>query len=260
MAMEEQKEFRGVIFDCVGVLLKDGQKAALPDLATLIGVETDAIEQALGGEARHLYTMNKLAPQDYWNYVLQQNLGVDILKIRRTIAEQKGESLETIGMEAVAGELESIILKKYEPIQETVSLIQKLKSGGYWVGMISNTTAPRANYWLTTFENIWSMFDNVVFSFNNSPQPARKPEGTPSLINSLLGNVGYKAGELVYIDDKMENVEAAINSGVGGAIQLATSGQQPLHSPRLIGNGGKVVVASVDRLEATLKENYHFVF
>ncbi len=257
---QEKGNYRGLILDCVGVCLEDGQENALPDLQARLGnlrsttVTSDEIRQALK-EARPDYTTGRSSVEEYWSKVLG-NLTIPLIAARQKIAGEKGLKVEDVNEKIVAETLEGVILSKYKPIEQTISLIGRLSQAGYVLGMISNTSQTRAGYWLTNFEPAFRPFGpRTHFSFVFPYQ--RKPEVLSQAIREMDERY-MKIGllHIIYIDDLEKNVNETAKIGVGGIVRLVDKAEPAGQQDSPAG----IVSATRDTLEPTLRNTFGLVF
>jgi HAD superfamily hydrolase (TIGR01509 family) len=95
----------------------------------------------------------------------------------------------------------------FTPIPETIALIKNLK-GRYPLGLLSNTSEWHFEYGIKLTE-VFPLFDAVVLSYQvKAMKPVRL------MYDTMLLKLAVPAGEVVYIDDLPENVEAAAALGM----------------------------------------------
>ena len=104
------------------------------------------------------------------------------------------------------------ILRPRRRMQE---LVQTLKSKGYCVYYLSNI--PEDVLALLTERDLKGLFDGGVASCEVH---INKPD--PKIYQALLEKYHLKAGESIFIDDRLENVQAAFRLGFAG-IQMKDS-------------------------------------
>ena len=104
------------------------------------------------------------------------------------------------------------ILRPRRRMQE---LVRKLKSRGYCVYYLSNIPEDVLDY--LTERDLKGLFDGGVASCEVH---INKPD--PRIYKALLDKYQLKAGESVFIDDRLENVQAAFRLGFAG-IQMKDS-------------------------------------
>ena len=104
------------------------------------------------------------------------------------------------------------ILRPRRRMQE---LVRKLKSRGYCVYYLSNIPEDVLDF--LTERDLKGLFDGGVASCEVH---INKPD--PRIYKALLAKYQLKAGESVFIDDRLENVQAAFRLGFAG-IQMKDS-------------------------------------
>ena len=104
------------------------------------------------------------------------------------------------------------ILRPRRRMQE---LVRKLKSRGYCVYYLSNIPEDVLDF--LTERDLKNLFDGGVASCEVH---INKPD--PRIYKALLDKYQLKAGESVFIDDRLENVQAAFRLGFAG-IQMKDS-------------------------------------
>ena len=104
------------------------------------------------------------------------------------------------------------ILRPRRKMQE---LVQRLKAKGYCVYYLSNI--PEDVLALLTERDLKGLFDGGVASCEVH---INKPD--PRIYQALLDKYSLKAGESVFIDDRLDNVQAAFRLGFAG-IQMKES-------------------------------------
>jgi putative hydrolase of the HAD superfamily len=93
---------------------------------------------------------------------------------------------------------------------DVVVLTQKLKALGYTVGCLSNTE----NYFYPYLHaNISPLFDFSILSWQVK---LRKPE--LEIYKCIFDHGNWKPEEIIFIDDKPENVEAAKSMGINALV------------------------------------------
>jgi epoxide hydrolase-like predicted phosphatase len=102
----------------------------------------------------------------------------------------------------------------YQEKQDVITVAKKLKDNGYKIGFLSNTEEPGKTFFQ---ERKYDFFDVAVFS---CAEGFRKPE--PELYNILLQRLGIEANETAFVDDRKENVQAAIKLGMCGILYTTT--------------------------------------
>ena len=98
-----------------------------------------------------------------------------------------------------------------EEVEPTKRLIADLKAAGYRLYVLSNMSLEYIEY--LRKKEVYSYFDGEVVS---SEVHLCKPE--PEIYEAVLERYGLKASESLFLDDRIENVNAAIECGIGGLL------------------------------------------
>lgn len=91
-------------------------------------------------------------------------------------------------------------------------LVRELKEKGYNVYLLSNYPLDMYKLHWPAFE-FYKIVDGYVVS---APEKIKKPD--PAIYNLLCERYGLKAAECMFIDDRQENVDAAIQVGMDAAL------------------------------------------
>ncbi len=94
----------------------------------------------------------------------------------------------------------------YSPKKEMFSLLSELKQKGLKLGILSNTEMPVIE---VLKKKDYSIFDVLVFS---CLEGVRKPE--KEIYWLLVNRLGLKAEEIIFIDDREENIISASQIGL----------------------------------------------
>ena len=106
-------------------------------------------------------------------------------------------------------------LSRYDGNQRMLELVRRLKNHGYCVYYLSNI--PQDVLELLTERGVLTQFDGGVASCEVQ---VNKPD--PQIYKALLKKYQLKASECIFIDDRLENVQAAFALGFAG-IQMKDS-------------------------------------
>ena len=104
------------------------------------------------------------------------------------------------------------------PLPDTVALLRRLHEAGRTLYYLSNMPAPMASYLQATHAFL-GWFRDGVFS---SHVGHNKPE--PEIFAIAAARFGHDAGDLVFLDDHLPNVEAARRQG-WNALPFSTAAQ-----------------------------------
>lgn len=111
----------------------------------------------------------------------------------------------------------NVIKKSITEIPETLEVIEALQNQGYQTAMLSDVTQYQAE--VIRKLGYYDLFDPVLLSYEIG---VRKPN--PEVFKILLKKLQVEASCVLFIDDRIENVEAARNLGID-AIQFISSEQ-----------------------------------
>ena len=187
--------YKSIIFDIGGVLVDFDPKAYLVDRLCNAEMEEKVYDLTFGSEEWQLLDAGKLSRYDGNQRMLER-------------ARAEGCAFE------VQGVLDDWmhILRPRRRMQE---LVQKLKAHGYCVYYLSNI--PEDVLDLLMNRDMKGLFDGGVASCEVH---INKPD--PRIYNALLEKYHLKAQESVFIDDRLDNVQAAFRLGFAG-IQMKES-------------------------------------
>lgn len=118
------------------------------------------------------------------------------------------------------------IEESYSPIKEMFYLITMLKKCDLKIGILSNTEIPVVEF---LQNQDFSMFDEIIYS---CLEGLRKPEEEIYLLS--INRIGFEADEIIFVDDREENVIAARQIGIIG-IQFLSSDQVKKDIESIIG-------------------------
>ncbi|MHA1966976.1 MAG: HAD family hydrolase [Candidatus Hodarchaeales archaeon] len=118
------------------------------------------------------------------------------------------------------------IEESYSPIKEMFYLITMLKKCDLKIGILSNTEIPVVEF---LQNQDFSMFDEIIYS---CLEGLRKPEEEIYLLS--INRIGFEADEIIFVDDREENVIAARQIGIIG-IQFLSPDQVKKDIESIIG-------------------------
>lgn len=108
---------------------------------------------------------------------------------------------------------ESLFLKRfikhYNRNDDVINLVKRLKNNGYKVAVLSNSIKPHAEYQYKI--GIYQNFDIVVLSHEVG---MLKPD--LKIYEYILKKLLIKPEETFFVDDKLNNIEAAAKLGING--------------------------------------------
>jgi len=176
---------QAVIFDWGGVLIEDPAPALYEYCAAALDVPTaEYIKAHLAFESD--FIKGQISEEQFWDRVCAY-LGKE---------KPKAASLWSLAFE-----------KAYRPRQEMINLAVELDENGYKIAVLSNTEPPCVPFFYK--QGLDRLFETAIFS---CVEKVRKPER--KIYDLTAARLGVQPFECVFIDDKIEHVEGAKNSGM----------------------------------------------
>jgi len=180
---------KAIIFDWGGVLIDETLGKMDKYCADVLGVRVEdynvARQKGFDDFARGDITEDEL-----WRVVC------DVLNIDMPNIESLwGDAVEEVFNEKV----------------EMFELIKKLKGQGYKIGFLSNTEMPAVEYWHNN--DYERYFDEAVFS---CVEHMAKPE--KEIYELICERLNVTPKEAIFIDDKKEFIDGAVNAGLQGLV------------------------------------------
>lgn len=107
-------------------------------------------------------------------------------------------------------ELELAAADMFAPIESSFALVRDLHAAGHRLGILSNTNPVHWRFVTDgRFDVLCSAFEQNVTSFDaKSMKPARK------IYKHAIEKCGVPAGEVFFVDDRLENVQGARSAGL----------------------------------------------
>ncbi|MFH1294696.1 MAG: HAD family phosphatase [Candidatus Aenigmatarchaeota archaeon] len=173
-----------VVFDLSGVVFSNGLKTAVKKISEEFNLEPEIVEDVLNGQFSKKYRMGEVSSSEFW---------------------KSAESSLKVGNIDM---LRQIFFDSYCIKDDSVKLIKELRNNDVKVAFLSNSPEDRVNYLDEKYKFI-SLFDFGLFSFQAH---AWKPD--PEMFEEFLKRFGLKPNEIIYIDDKEENLVPAKKLGM----------------------------------------------
>ena len=194
-----------IIWDLGGVLVRTGDYASRDALAASHGMKREALEELVyGEESGHQAQLGLIDVQQHWENV-------------RTALGLPSEEVDAFRSHFWRGDqLDS----------ELVDYIRTLK-GNFRTGLLSNAFSNLRQVIQETWQ-IEDAFDAIVIS---AEEGLIKPD--PRIYQVALDRLGVKPWEAVFIDDMLQNVEAALHLGMH-AIHFRTPDQSRNEVSRIV--------------------------
>ncbi|HEY1463956.1 MAG TPA: HAD family phosphatase [Terriglobales bacterium] len=192
--MKEQKiaegkiKIKGVVFDYGRVLSVEQVSSAVDEMAAICGVP---MKSFLKG---------------YWDYRLAYDRG-DL-----DVNEYWTNRMRTVGVNLNAEQIAKIVIvdskswSQLNPI--SVEWVKQLQAAGLQLAVLSNMPLDLKNY-LIAHLDVFSYFQHLIFSCDVH---LVKPE--PEIYQHCLNALQLPADEVLFLDDKQENIEAAVHAGI----------------------------------------------
>ena len=206
--MKEQAEskIRAVVFDWGGVLIEN----PVDGILSFVEQHFPGLGKApYEGEAMRFFQEGKISENEFW----EELAGADELDLSAFDGSLWRKAFEHTYTERV-------------PV---VRLAKTLKEEGYITAMLSNTEAPAVE--MLKAMN-YDCFDHGLYSCELG---IVKPE--PEIYRRCIELLGVQPNEMLFIDDKVENIEAAEALGIRGHIMDDFAGLdarlEALRLPRL---------------------------
>jgi len=162
--------------------------------------------------------LNKKSLAIFFTFVLEK------LKFtkKQMVSEELAIAARATNNEALV-DLITDICSTYVPIQETVQILHDLSAAGYTHHLGSNIGKTVFDNCLVKFPTIFGMFTGHSIPFTASTtKMVKKPN--PDFFTTHLQKYNLQPHHVIFIDDKLINVEAAQSVGIHG-IQFKNSQQ-----------------------------------
>ena len=175
---------KAVVFDHGGVLADDIREKIVKHCADALGVQPKKLQRVLDNYINY-FSLGKITEYKMWEHICED------LNIR-------GIGVRSLWLEGFHN-----FFSRNEKMK---ILLFRLKKRGDKVGLLSNAEMPIVQLYLK--EDYGETFDALVFScIEHVMKPDKK------IFDAMRAKIGFKASELVLIDDNKEHAEAAIKYG-----------------------------------------------
>lgn len=177
------------LFDLYGVLIREHGSAQFDRVARAVGEpeKNDRVHELYEGLRPDL-DAGRVSELNYWNQIALR-VGLIDLDVQEVInADYRG---------------------LYEGFEDAIDYVLGLKAAGHRVGILSNVP-PGLGRLVREHHSGWlEQLDAVNLSFEIG---AAKPE--PMAFHVAVQSLGVDAGEVIFVDDRLPNVEAARAEGL----------------------------------------------
>lgn len=172
------------LFDLSGVIFNDGRKEAVSHIHEVTGLSAESLDQALFGVSSMAYRIGEESCDDFWNKMQQTLEYNDIATVR------------------------SIFFDSYRPDPQIIYMLGMIRSCGHRVGFVSNSPEDRMVY----LEEKFRFRDHFDFGVCSYEAHAWKPD--PAIFRFLIDTNHLNAKEILYIDDRENNLKSAAQLGM----------------------------------------------
>jgi len=198
---------RAVIFDMGGVLLRSEDNQPRQQLASWLGISTEELlHQVFGGESAQRATVGEISEQQHWRNV-QAHFGLNdaqMVEFQRLF--WAGDRVDGKLLQFIDGLRPQLRTALLSNAWDSARTVLNQRYGALYV------------------------FDEVIFS---AEVHLAKPD--PAIYQLILGRLGMQPQETVFVDDFVENIEAAKQLGIH-AIRFFNA-QQAMDDVRAALNG-----------------------
>lgn len=185
-------EIKAAIFDVGGVLCNEGLQAMLVDMKTTLNIDEATLSKIFASHIP-LIGSGKIEEAEFWE------------QVSKTYSTRKVDVSENLLGRAYADSL--------KPQTEVLEVVKTLGEGGINLAILSNTIEQHAQPLRAA--GVYSEFDdeNIFLSHEIG---LRKP--SLEVYEFVLRRLGIDAPEAIFVDDRADNVGAAIQLGMHGIV------------------------------------------
>lgn len=135
-----------------------------------------------------------------------------------------GAHLAAYDADVTVEELFAAVWTSIEVVPSSIELVHRLRAAGHGVHLGTNQERHRATYMRTTL-GYDELFDVSCYSWELG---AVKPE--PAYFERAVERIGVDPGEVLFVDDRLDNVESARSVGLAGVHWTFLDGLDELES------------------------------
>ncbi len=173
---------RLVLFDFGGVLAEEGFREGLKAIAKGKGLDPGDFYKISSDLVYHTgYITGGCDEHSYWNAVRKKT-----------------------GAKGADQEFREEILKRFKLRPEMMAVVEKIKSSGLIVAILSDQTN-----WLDELDQRTHFHHHFDYVFNS--YHLKKTKRDPSIFKEICSLLGVRPKEVLFVDDNMENVKGASN-------------------------------------------------
>ncbi len=178
-----------IIFDCGGVLIDEPLEDLIDYCANSLGVKAQSLKS--------VFSQYALKFQE--GVILEKSLWKEVCD-KLKVSEPNSKSLWKEAINSLSIDRKDIR-----------QLVINLKKNGYKIALLSNMEIPAMEYF---YENKYDKYFNV--SMFSCVEKMSKPNS--KIYHIALDKLQNKADEVVFIDDRLENIEGAEQVGMNGIL------------------------------------------
>ncbi len=176
---------RAVLFDFGGVLADEGFREGLKAIAKVKGLNPEDFYKISADLVyRTGYILGRCDEHSYWNAV------------REKTSVKGGDQ-----------EFREVILKRFKLRPAMTTIVEKIKSSGFTVAILSDQTN-----WLDELDQRTPFHHHFDYVFNS--YHLKKIKRDPSIFRDICTLLGVEPKEVLFVDDNFENVKRAKNQGL----------------------------------------------
>jgi len=147
---------------------------------------------------------------------------------KQMVSEELIKEAQTTNNDALI-ELTMLVCSSYNPIKKTVAVMQDLSQLGYTHHLGSNIGKTVYDDCTTKFPTIFNLFQGMTIPFESENKIIKKPN--PHFFYAHLQKHNIQPEHVIFIDDKLANVQAAQSVGMHGIhFKNARQLRKELHS------------------------------
>jgi putative hydrolase of the HAD superfamily len=176
---------RAVLFDFGGVLAEEGFREGLKAIAKGRGLDPDDFYKISSDLVYQTgYITGGCDEHSYWNAVRKET-----------------------GVKGADQEFREEILKRFRLRPEMTAVVEKIKSSGLIVAILSDQTN-----WLDELDQRISFHHRFDYVFNS--YHLKKTKRDPSIFRDVCILLGVRPREALFVDDNMENVKRSMSQNL----------------------------------------------
>ena len=176
---------KAVLFDFGGVLAEEGFKQGLRAIAKERGLDPEDFYEIAGELVYQMgYVMGSSDEKAYWDTVREKT-----------------------GVKGADKEFREEILKRFELRPDMMEVVEKIRSSGLIVAILSDQTN-----WLDELDQRTPFHHHFDYVFNSFH--LQKTKRDPSIFVDICAVLGVRPEEGLFVDDNLENIERAASQGL----------------------------------------------